>query len=327
MAAKKPYKIIHLSDLHLVPGTQIPRTEVSMPSRRLTGMNSYFRAILESDEIQQADTILITGDVTDKGDKASWRVFHRAVNSLVPDKQVLVVAGNHDVCDMNLKLDFRLLFESFTHAQQRRNLERLSDCLAMVGQEENYPWVKKLEDEHKRVMVIALDSNHSGHFSVADNAVGKIGDQQLDELKRVLKKHSDPQKPRNFVPVRIVAIHHSPNLPTYKTRVERGLVPKKGRFGALVGKAKGLATRWTHQIPELERRRLRDICAQYHVRLIVHGHMHEAMDRRVSGVRIIGAPASTQPLPGRGKKKFQFYEYTVRGEGGRVEPRLITLSI
>ena len=49
--------------------------------------------------------------------------------------------------------------------------------------------------------------------------------------------------------------------------------------------------------------------------------------RRVNGVRIIGAPASTQPLPGRGKKRVRFYRYTIRADGGRLEPRLVTVEV
>ena len=322
-----PYKIAHLSDLHLTPSTKIGRTEVSLPGRSLKGMNATFRALLQSDEVQSAHALLVTGDVTDVGDRASWRVFLKAVQKHVPEHQTLVVAGNHDVCQMQRGFHFRELFDSLSQARQRANLIRLADNLDLIDQPSEYPWSVILNDEHRRVMVIALDSNHSGHFSLADNAVGRIGQEQLDELESILEKHGNPNKPADFVPVKIVAIHHSPNIPRYNTLVRRGILPKQNVARRFIGKSKGLFIRWTHQIPAEERRRLRELCSEHHVRLIAHGHMHEAMDRRVNGLRIIGAPASTQPLSGGGKKKVQFFTYTIRGNGGRLEPRLVTVEV
>lgn len=324
---KRPYNIIHLSDLHLTPGVKVGRTEVSLPKKSLHGMNSTFRAILQSEEVQSSDAVLVTGDVTDVGDRASWRVFQKAVQKFIPDHHTLVVAGNHDVCQMEGGFKFRDIFDSLTNAKQRFNLGRLADNLELINQPTEYPWSMVLDDEHRRVMVIALDSNHSGHFSLADNAVGRIGHAQLDELETILKKCSDPEKTASFIPVRIVAIHHSPNIPHYNNLVKRGILPRQSGAQKLISKSKGLFVRWTHQIPAEERRRLRDLCARYHVRLIAHGHMHEAMDRRANGVRIIGAPASTQPLRGAGKKKVQFYKYSIRGDGGRLEPRLVTVEV
>lgn len=324
---KKPYNIVHLSDLHLTPGIRIGRTEVSAPGRNLHGMNSTFRTILQTEEVQSADALLVTGDVTDAGDRASWQVFRKAIQKYVPDHHTLVVAGNHDVCEMERGFAFSDLFGALTQAKQRAKLVRLAGNLELIDQPAEYPWSAVLNDEHKRVMVIALDSNHSGHFSLADNAVGRIGQEQLDELEAILKKCSDPQKRSSFVPVRIVTIHHSPNIPRYDTLVKRGILPKRSGARKMIGKSKGLFVRWTHQIPAEERRRLRELCAKYRVRLIAHGHMHEAMDRRVNGVRIIGAPASTQPMPGRGKKRVQFYRYSVRGNGGRLEPTLVTVEV
>ena len=280
---KSPYRIIHLSDLHLTPGGKVDRTEVSLPGTRLQGMNLTFRKILQSKEVQSADAVLITGDVTDAGDRASWRVFLNNVQRQIPNHKTIVVAGNHDVCKMAWGVSFKDIFEKFTQSNRRTNLNRLASNLALIKQPTEYPWSVILDDEHRRVLVVALDSNYSGNFSLADNAVGEIGQLQLDELDFILKKHSEPENSRDYVPVRIVAMHHSPNLPRYETLVKRGILPKKNAVEKLWAKFNGQVIRWTHQIPKEERRRLREVCLKYHVRLIAHGHMHDEMNRRVNG--------------------------------------------
>ena len=157
--------------------------------------------------------------------------------------------------------------------------------------------------------------------------MGRLGSHQLDELERILVKHSDPEKTSHYVPVKIVAVHHSPNIPRYETLVRRGILPKKNLAKRLLSKFDGMMVRWTHQISADERRRLRELCLKHKVRLVAHGHMHRYLDRRVNGLRIIGAPASTQPILEGGKRTVQFCKYTIRGDGGRLEPELVTIEI
>ena len=93
-------------------------------------------------------------------------------------------------------------------------------------------------------------------------------------------------------------------------------------------KYRGLYTRWTHEVPPYDRRKLRELCVKYKVRLLAHGHMHEAMDRRVNSVRIIGAPATTQPLSGTGNKiKYQYYSYRISGDSNRLKSELMTITL
>ena len=322
-----PFKIAHLSDLHLTPRDDVPRTEVSLPGKGLKGMNQIFRKILMSKEINECDFIIITGDVTDIGDNKSWRNFKKALEAADVDKKTLVVAGNHDVCDMKWKYNISEFFKTLSKARQKELLERIKFNLNNVEQPVQYPWKRKIDKKHRRVMFIGLDTNHSGHFYLHDNAVGRIGWGQLEKLENILKKYSG-KRSKYFVPVKIIAMHHSPNLPAFETLVKRGL-RKKTWFGSrLIGKAEALSTRWTHEIPANERRALRELCLKYKVRLIIHGHMHEAMDRRVNSVRIIGAPATTQPIKISGNKAvYQYYKYTISGTSNRLTAELKTSSI
>ena len=72
----KTFKICHLSDLHLTAQDSGRRSEPKLPHRRLYGMNKAFATVLRSPKVQSADSILITGDVTDKGDHETWLRFN-----------------------------------------------------------------------------------------------------------------------------------------------------------------------------------------------------------------------------------------------------------
>jgi hypothetical protein len=38
-------------------------------------------------------------------------------------------------------------------------------------------------------------------------------------------------------------------------------------------------------------------------------------------------PATTQPLSRKGPEKYRFYTYTVYGDGGRVVPKITTVTV
>ena len=117
--------------------------------------------------------------------------------------------------------------------------------------------------------------------------------------------------------MKIIALHHSPNIPGKETEEQRGL--------PVTGKVSRLA----HQVPVADRCALRLLGVTQGVRLIVHGHLHRAEDRYVNGIRIIGAPASTQPLASdtdTDTDKVGVYSYVVQGDGGRVVARLHTVA-
>ena len=130
---------------------------------------------------------------------------------------------------------------------------------------------------------------------------------ELAALASLLEQHHE-------VPVKIVALHHSPNIPARVTQLRREEAPTD------------LLNRWAHQFPKEERRALRTLCKEHRVRLILHGHLHRAEDRRIDGLRILGAPASTEPLdPAAPLRRYALYHYTARGRGGRVERELLTI--
>ena len=254
-------------------------------------MNSVFRRLLATKLVRSADRILVTGDVADTGSLAEWRVFWAEVKRNGLAKRVVVLPGNHDVCCLGARPHQR------RRERSRSDAKRVRQGLEMGGQPTAFPWAEQLGDD---LVLFGLDSCHAGNTTAITNAQGELGLEQLERFARLLKRHHD-------VPIKIVALHHSPNIPAAVTEKRRGLP------------ATSAVSRWGHEVPPIDRRALRLLCVSHGVRLIVHGHLHRAEDRRVSGVRIIGAPASTQPMPGT-SNRFELFSYTVKGK--RVTTRL-----
>ena len=169
------------------------------------------------------------------------------------------------------------------------DIKRLKRSMTSIGFRHDYPWAEKLNDE---IAIFGIDSNNSGNFGTLDNAIGRIGKFQLEAFARLLKKHKD-------TPVKIVALHHSPNIPTRATQIGRK------------GKADPEWVRFTHEIPKEDRWALRFLSLSHGVRLIIHGHLHEQQDRHVNGIRIIGAPSTTQPVTKEFGESYDFYRYMV----------------
>jgi len=298
MAARRtetpPFRIVHLSDLHLTRTDGTGRTEMDL-FRPLKGMNDAFRRILRTSTLRNSDLLIITGDVTDRGDEASWRVFWGAVDGAGLRQRVLVVPGNHDLCCLGSRLPL-------PHAGYRSaDLLRAMAGLRMGDQPVKFPWAVRPDP---RVVVFGLNSNNLGNLSAATNAMGRLGYYQLKSLADKLYTHRE-------VPVKIVALRHSPNIPGQDTARKRGLRPMSP------------LERMGHQIPREQRRMLLLLCLAHRVRLLVHGHLHLAEDRKVSGVRILGAPATTEPLSaGALASDYPLRTYTVQGDGGRVRCEL-----
>ena len=261
---KKPFKIAHLSDLHLTSSDNARRSEPKLYGA-LKGMNVAFRKIVVSPALQKSDLILVTGDVTDRGDLNSWKIFWDTVDKAGIKDRVRVVPGNHDVCCLGLRLP------GLRKQYRQEDMEKVRKGLQMGGQPTKFPWAYNPDP---RVVIFGLNSNNLGNFTALSNAMGEIGYYQLKSLAGLLHKFRD-------VPVKIIALHHSPNIPAADTAEKRGQRP----FSML--------EREGHQIPQEQRHALNLLCITHKVQLILHGHLHMEEDRRITGVRYIGALAST----------------------------------
>lgn len=282
----KKIRIAHLSDLHLTPSNRFSRLEPKLFGK-LRGMNQTFKSLMLSGALSDVDWLFVTGDVTDRGDLDSWHNFWDVVEKAGFSNRCLVVPGNHDAC--NLGLSLRPIRETEKRGKER--LRRLRRGLVLGKQEYRFPWVKTIG---QNVAVFGIDSSNLGNLSVLTNAVGSLGFRQLEALARLLKKYKK-------IPVKIIMLHHSPNIPRQETEVKRGLSPTSK------------LARWGHEVPREDRRLLRLLAVTQNVQLILHGHLHRAENRRVNGVRIIGVPAATETAADA-YKQMQVYDIYLKSK-------------
>lgn len=281
------FQIVHLSDLHLTKRDETPRSEPKLFGR-LCGMNQSFRRLLRAPLLQQCQLLLVTGDITDRGDLESWQNFWEFLDEAGLKDRVLALPGNHDVCHLGsprIRSNYLLKNEDLDRA--RRGLR-----LGGKNQGTKFPWAQVIVPGH--LAVLGVDSTNAGNTLGITNAQGRLGFEQMEAFGRLLRRREI-----EVCPIKIVALHHSPNLP--KTRIP--MQQKKVPYGALA--------RWGHEIPQPERRAFRLLCAMGRVRLVVHGHLHFCDDRRINNVRIIGASASTEPRKGS-SRALQIWSYSVK---------------
>jgi len=295
MTARDVFRIVHLSDLHLTERDDAPRSEPRILGP-LSGMNESFRRLIASDVVKQADLILVTGDVTDRGSLREWRLFWSILSAAGLRDRTLAIPGNHDTCNLGL---WPLVGKPIVVG----GLARASQGLELGCQETRFPWTRLVGDS--RVLIVGLDSCNHGNWSVLTNAVGRLGEHQLERLARLLRRYAN-------VPVKILTLHHSPNIPRADAERKRGV------------KATGILSRWGHEMPHEDRFALRLLALTHGVRLVVHGHLHRAEERRVNGVRIIGAPASTEPDR---SGKVSVWRYAVHAGSGRVIAELDGVAV
>jgi 3',5'-cyclic AMP phosphodiesterase CpdA len=299
MEKEKQFVIAHLSDLHLTASDNHSRRNPRIFSS-LKGMNEAFRNIIKSRPIRDANLIIVTGDITDRGDIESWVYFWNQIKAAGLSDRVMVVPGNHDVCCLGARLSFT------KKAYRQRDLEKVNNGLQIGNQSAQFPFVREYD---KRVAIFGLNSNNLGNLTFLSNAKGRIGQDQLLSFAEQLYTH-------RHAAVKIVVLHHGPHI------TEQTDVKKRGR--KLMSKLMLTGRR----IPNRQQRILLLLCLSHGVQLIAHGHVHKAHDRIVNGIRIVGAPPSTQPIPGTNRSNtYQFYTYTIQGQQTSVNTKLEKIQI
>ena len=265
--------IAHLSDLHLTATADGSRKE-----DRARNMNANLARLLHHETVNNADLIIITGDVSDRGELAAWNAFWASVREAGLDRRKIVaIPGNHDAACLGLR---RTRPTAEDLAVVRAGLEK-------GRQRRRFPYARIFADG--RIGVFAIDSVNAGNFNLVDNAVGRIEFDQLAQLGGLLREHSR-------IPCKLIILHHSPNIPRSATSKRRG------------EKAMPFWLRPALQLDRVDRVGLRLLARTFEVKAILHGHTHDNLDRRVAGVRIIGTRDAT--VPGKsGLLSYKLYSY------------------
>ncbi len=281
---KTSLSITHLSDLHLTATDGGRRKE-----DRARGMNANLGHLLQHHPVREADLVLITGDVSDRGELAAWNVLWSSLRAAGLDlRRVLVIPGNHDAACLGLRRtrptaeDLAIVRAGLEKGRQRRKL----------------PYARLFADGN--IGVFAIDSVNAGNFNLIDNAVGRIGFDQLAGLGRLLDEH-------DHVPCKLIALHHSPNIPASATSKRRG------------EQATPFWQRAALQLDRADRRGLRLLARVFGVKAILHGHTHDNLDRRVNNVRIIGTRDATVP---NNTGFLSYKQYTFYPESGILKAQI-----
>ena len=270
---KKQYTIAHLSDLHLTGNSEGRRKE-----DKKRNMNANLVRILNHSSVQEADLVVVTGDITDKGELTAWNHFWSAVKSAsLNRKKMLVIHGNHDVAC----LDFS------RRKPKEEYLAIVKTGLRSGGQKYNFPYVRIFCDGE--IGVFCVDSVNAGNFNIFTNAVGALGFEQLYKLGRLIRDHDD-------IRCKLIVLHHSPNIPRRSTSKKRRETPTK------------FWHRLAMQLERDDRIRLRLLARNFGVKEILHGHTHDNLDRSVNSVRIIGTCDSTVTRKS-GLLNYKLYSY------------------
>jgi len=170
--------VLHLSDLHIGK------------NGKAKGLNTVVGLVLEHYEPGKT-IILITGDITEHGQKKQFRLARKILEPLYAKFEVLCVPGNHDYGYLG------------NHAEKRR-FKHFKRFLFGPFENVSYPHIK-LFNEH---IFIGLNSM-KGELGELDSfwADGEIGAKQLKSLDGVLGRIEDLHQPWRKV---FVYLHHHP---------------------------------------------------------------------------------------------------------------------
>lgn len=100
-------KLVHLSDLHVAESPSVRMVERLHPAG-----NAIVPRLLDHPEIANAHTLLITGDVTDRGSAIAWRRFLDAVEERGLHDKTILVPGNHDLALVDVLDDRRRILRT-----------------------------------------------------------------------------------------------------------------------------------------------------------------------------------------------------------------------
>ena len=134
------------------------------------------RHVLEDVVRRAPRTVVWCGDEVDTGHASEWAQW-RAVVDAVPGLTHRLVPGNHDICfNRPFDEDYALTRRALRERAYQEHAGRLAD----------FPVVDTMITDAGPVTVVLLDSCRNRSTHLLSNAIGHFGDEQLEELARLL---------------------------------------------------------------------------------------------------------------------------------------------
>jgi len=151
-AAKLSPRIVVLSDLHVVEPALSQSITIAKGERKLLKHSAELFDLAIEQVLEEAPCmLLVTGDLTDRGDIASHRyVAAQLARVKATGTQVLVIPGNHDISNEVSKEQFAQLYSDFGYDSAIRDDNSLSYVC----------------EPSKGVVVLAIDSNGDSSAAV-----------------------------------------------------------------------------------------------------------------------------------------------------------------
>jgi hypothetical protein len=206
------YRIAHISDLHLTPGMG-PNTTHSHSVKRLSVLSQYFHD-------NEFDKVIITGDLTNRGDEDSLLVAYSYIFDEVlvqaptvkiglklPLEKVIVVPGNHDAYDCRDSNGPQLLL--WQKSLENFNKQFLSFKFSTENFGCRYYWIPKGDGA---LFIVAVDSCFLGDptlrhvpsirsaaiSQISKPARGKLSTRQSEQLLKWYDLGVHGKLPNNF---------------------------------------------------------------------------------------------------------------------------------
>lgn len=135
------------------------------------------RHVLEDVVRRAPRTVVWCGDEVDTGDAAEWEQWRTVVDA-VPGLTHRLIPGNHDICfNRPFDADYTLRRRALRENAYQEHGGRLAD----------FPVLDTMITDAGPVTVVMLDSCRNRSTHLLSNAIGYFGDEQLDELARLLR--------------------------------------------------------------------------------------------------------------------------------------------
>ena len=268
-------KIAHISDLHL---------------------NSFFndltykkiKFLLKNLSDLKIDHLVITGDLTDNADQNDFLILRRLLKrfGFLDGKKLSLTIGNHDIFGGVQKPD-----DIFSFGEKCRNVnykKMVSDFISYFPEafenceyldKDYFPFIKTIDD------VLFLGINSIAEYSAINNPFASNGEVSLNQFNKSFELLSKYSKNYNH---KLILVHHHFNKIKSNSKSSLGLIWQNIEKQTMKLKNK---------------KRLFKLFNDFHVDLVLHGHLHEIKEYYRKEIRFMNAGAS---IRGRHNNKVSF---------------------